>query len=113
MTKIDGKMLEALAAYSGPVTRCPPGKARGADLPKRKDRGQRWLHAHGDYVPSREKKAERRKKRMARAERDRIAKRNAFVRKRNGLGGPGKDDVERRRDGGVSLAASLKEESAK
>src|SRR6516225_12132535 len=81
MTKIDSEMLEALAAYSGPVTRCPPGKARGADLPKRKDRGQRWLHAHGDYVPSREKKAERRKKRMARAERDRIAKRNASVRK--------------------------------
>ena len=95
MTKIDGKMLEALAAYSGPVTRCPPGKARGADLPKRKDHGHRWLHAHGDDVPSRDKKAERRKKRMARAERDRIAKRNAFVRKRNGLSSPGKDDVER------------------
>jgi len=85
MTKIDSEMLKALAAYSGPVTRCPPGKARGADLPKRKDHGHRWLHAHGDDVPSRDKKAERRRQRMARAERERIAKRNAFVRKRNGL----------------------------
>ena len=107
MTKIDIEMLEALAAYSGPVKRCPPGKARGADLPKRKDRGQRWLHAHRDDVPSRDEKAVRRKQRMARAEREGIAKRNAFVRKRNGLSGHGKADVERCRDD-LSLAASLK-----
>jgi hypothetical protein len=86
MTKIATEMLKALAAYSGPVTRCRPGKARGADLPKRKDRGQQWLHAHRDDVPSRDKKAERRRQRMARAERARIAKRNASVRKRNGSG---------------------------
>ena len=84
MTKIETEMLEALAAYRGPVTKCPPGQARGADLPRKEDRTQRWLNGHrGDVL--RDEKAERRRKRMARAERERIAKRNASVRKRNGL----------------------------
>jgi hypothetical protein len=38
MTKIDPEMHKALAAYSGPVTRCRPRKARAADMPKREDR---------------------------------------------------------------------------
>jgi hypothetical protein len=46
---------------------------------------------------------------MARAERDRIAKQNAFVRKRNGLSGHQRADVERCRYDNLSLAASLKE----
>lgn len=87
MTKIEIEMLNALAAYSGPVTRCPPGKARGAEMPKGNDRAMQWLHAHRDDVPLRDEKAERRRWRMARAERARIAKRNALVRKRNRLSG--------------------------
>jgi hypothetical protein len=59
MTKIETQMRKILATYTGPVFRCPPGKARGAEMPKGKDRPQRWLN---------------------RAERARIAKRNAFVR---------------------------------
>jgi len=77
--------LKALAAYSCPVRRCRPGKARGADLPKKDDRAQQWLNAHRSDVPLRDKNAERRKRRMARAERERIEKRNASVRKRHGL----------------------------
>ena len=88
MTKIETEMLEALAAYSGPVTKCPPGKARGAQMPKREYRARQWLNGHRDDVPWRDEKAERRRKRMARAEQARIAKRNASVRKRNGLDAP-------------------------
>ena len=87
MIKIDSEMLEALAAYSGPVRRCRPGKARAADLPKKDDRAQQWLNTHHTDVPLRDGKAERRKRRMKRAERARIEKRNASVRKRNGQSG--------------------------
>lgn len=85
MTKIEIEMLNALATYNGAVTRCRPGKARGADLPNKEDRAKRWLNGHRDDVPVRDEKAERRGRRMARAERDRIARRNAGLRKRNGL----------------------------
>jgi hypothetical protein len=85
MTKIEIGMMRALAAYSGPVRRCRPGKARGADLPKKDDRAQRWLNAHGSNGPLRDKKAERRKRRLAQAERARIEERNTAVRKRNGF----------------------------
>jgi hypothetical protein len=85
MTKIETEMLNALAAYSGPIRRCLPGKARGADVPKKDDRAQQWLNGHRDDVPLRDETADRRRRRMARAERDRIVKRNAVVRKRNGL----------------------------
>jgi hypothetical protein len=81
MTKIDTETLKALVAYSGPVTRCRPGKARGSDLPKREDRAGQWLNAHRGGVALRDEKAERRRRRMARAERDRIEQRNAVVRK--------------------------------
>jgi hypothetical protein len=85
MTKIEIEMMRALAAYSGPVKRCRPGKARGADLPKKDDHAQQWLNGHRGKVPLRDKKAERRKRRMERAERERIEQRNAAVRKRSGL----------------------------
>jgi hypothetical protein len=83
MTKIETEMLKALASYSGPVTKCPPGKARGADLPRKENRTQQWLNGHRGDVPLRDEKAERRRKRMARAERARIARRKASVLKRN------------------------------
>jgi hypothetical protein len=88
--KIEIEMMRALAAYSGPVKRCRPGKARGADLPKKDDRTQRWLNAHRREAPLRDGKAERRKRRMERAERERIMKRNELVRKRNCLDAPRK-----------------------
>ena len=85
MTKVDTELMKAVAAYSGPVTRFRPGKARGAEMPRKEDRAKRWLNAHRDDVPLRDEKAERRRRRMVRAERDRIAKRNAAMCKRNGL----------------------------
>ena len=85
MTKIETEMLKALAGYSGAVTKCPPGRARGADPPRKEDRAQRWLNEHRGDVPLQNEKAERRRKRMERAERMRIGKRNASVQKRNGI----------------------------
>jgi hypothetical protein len=60
MAKIEIEMMKALAAYSGPVRRCRPGKARAADLPKKDDRAQQWLNTHHTDVPLRDGKAERR-----------------------------------------------------
>ena len=97
MTKIENEMGNALAAYSGPVKQCRPGKARGADLPKKDDRAQQWLNAHRSDAPVRDKNAERRKRRMEGAERDRIAKRNALVRKRKGRTAPEQTPIERGR----------------
>jgi hypothetical protein len=88
MTKIETEMIAALAAHSGRVTQCRPGKARGAQMPKKEDRATQWLNGHRANVPSRDEKAERRKRRMARAEQDRIAKRNASVRKSSRDGTP-------------------------
>jgi hypothetical protein len=109
MTKIEIEMMRALAAYSGPVKRCRPGKARGADLPKEEDRAQRWLNGHRGKVPLRDSKAERRKRRMERAERERITKGNALVKKRKGLIGNGRTDVEPCHEAGPRLDTSLKE----
>ena len=88
MTKIEIEMMKAIAAYSGPVKRCRPGKARAADPPKKHDRAQQWLNGHGGNLPLRDKTAERRKLRVERAERERIEQRNTAVRKRNGLRAP-------------------------
>lgn len=79
MTKIKTEMLNAIESYCGPVTKCQAGKARGADPPKKEDRTQQWLNGHRSDVPFQEANAERRRKRMARAERMRIANRNASV----------------------------------
>jgi hypothetical protein len=83
MKKIETEILKASEGYSGPVTKCPPGKARGADLPRKEDRTQQWLNAHRGDLSFRDEKAERRRIRMARAEGARIARRNDAVRKRN------------------------------
>jgi hypothetical protein len=80
MTKIDTEMLNAVAAYSGLVTRCRPGKARAGEMPRKEDCAERWLNGHRNDVPLRDRKTVRRMRRMARAERQRIAKRNALVR---------------------------------
>ena len=80
--EIEIEMMKAIAAYPGPIKRYRPGKARGADLPRKDDRAQRWLNAHRRDAPIRDDKAERRKRRMERAERERITKRNALVKKR-------------------------------
>jgi hypothetical protein len=98
---IKGAMRKALAAYDGPVTRCRPGRARGKPgnprslsppLPTRPklnvkaerkfmevDKAARWLKRHANDRPVEDPKERRRRKRMARAQRKRIAARNAAL----------------------------------
>jgi hypothetical protein len=80
-TKIDESTTQAIAAYSAPVTQCPPGQARGKPV-KAMDGAARWLKEHHRDPVTPDPKAVRRRQRMQRAQRERIAKRNAAVRKR-------------------------------
>jgi len=67
------------------VAKCPAGKPRGKVVKSTKgDRADRWLSAHRNDFSIKDEKAERRRLRMARAERERIANRNAAIRKRIG-----------------------------
>jgi hypothetical protein len=61
MKIIDEQTRQAIAAYTGPVTRCPPGEPR-APKPVVKNAAVEWLIEHRDDVPS---KAKRRRMRMA------------------------------------------------
>jgi hypothetical protein len=83
-TKISEQMRTALAAYSGPITKHPAGKSRGKVVKfTKRDRADRWLSAQRKDVVK-DEKAKRRQLRMVRAQRERIAKRNAAIRKRIG-----------------------------
>jgi hypothetical protein len=74
--KTSEQIRQAIAAYGGPVTRCPPGEAR-AKLVKGADDAKQWLKQHRNDEPVADPKEERRQMRMARMRRERIAKRNA------------------------------------
>ena len=74
--KTSEQMTKAIAAYSGPVTQCPPGEARAKPV-KVVDKAERWLEQHSNDV--KDPRAERRQMRMARAQRERIARRNAAI----------------------------------
>ena len=78
------QMRQAIAIYAGPVTRCPPGKARAPAEKKTvvRNASVEWLKQNRNARPIRDKKAERRKIRMAHAQQQRIAKRNAALLKR-------------------------------
>ena len=40
-------LQKAVNAYTGPITKCPPGKARARNVkPKATDRADQWLKAH-------------------------------------------------------------------
>src|ERR1700674_4078216 len=85
MTKIDQKMRKALADYTGPVTRCPPGLARApAKYAAVTNDAVEWLKQHRAEKPTKDAKAERKRLRRARALQERIAMRNAAVRKQIG-----------------------------
>jgi hypothetical protein len=76
-------MLEAIAAYTGPVTICSPGEARAADEPVvAPDRAARWLKGHRSDRPTVDAKAKRARMRLARQRNERIAKNNAPLLKR-------------------------------
>jgi hypothetical protein len=77
------QIRQAIAAYAGPVTRCPCGKPRApAEKPMVRNASVEWLKQNRDAQPIRDKKAERRKKRIAHAQQQRITKRNAALFKR-------------------------------
>lgn len=75
----DNETMKALAAYSGKVTRYPPGKARG-DKPIKPKAGCDGAAASWQ-VPPPDQDKQRRRRRIERARRQRIAKRNAMIRK--------------------------------
>jgi hypothetical protein len=79
MKKTDEATGHALATYTGPVTRYPAGKARG-DKPISAKVGPD-LSAAGWQVPPPDEAERRRRRRMVRAKRQRIAERNAAIRK--------------------------------
>ena len=79
------QMRQAIENYAGPVTRCPPGKARApTEVAVFKNESVEWLKQNRSAQPVRDKKAMRRKMRVARAKQQRIAKRNAALLKRAG-----------------------------
>ena len=79
------QMRQAIRNYVGPVTECPPGKARAqVEVVVFKNKSVEWLKQNRNAQPVRNKKAMRRKMRMARAQQQRIAKRNAAVLSRVG-----------------------------
>jgi hypothetical protein len=87
------QMRQAITNYAGPMTECPPGKARAPAEPAvLKNESVEWLKQNRRAQPVRDKKAIRRKMRMARAMRQRIAKRNAAV--LNRVGGSRKVGLE-------------------
>jgi len=92
------KMRRAIANYAGPVTQCPPGKARAPTKKKVVTNASvEWLQQNRSARPIRDKKAVRRKIRIAHAQQQRIKKRNAALFKRiNGKCGdqPRRDDRE-------------------
>jgi hypothetical protein len=84
-TKISEQMRTALAAYTGPITKYPAGKPLGkvVNFTKR-DEADHFLSVHRSDTPIRDERAERRRLRLARAQRERIANGNAAIRKRIG-----------------------------
>lgn len=72
--RVDEPSAEAIAAYAGPITICPPGRAR-APKPT-PSRAAVWLNEHRGDRPPPNQKQKRRRERMARQKRERIAARN-------------------------------------
>jgi hypothetical protein len=79
------EMMKAVASYTGPVTRCRPGRARApAKKALAMNGAVEWLKQHRADQPTKDPEADRKRLRRARAQRERVARRNAAVRKRVG-----------------------------
>jgi hypothetical protein len=76
--EISKAMADAVAAFTGPVTRCRPGMARGQGS-KPKNEAVRWLIEHRDNPAIADPKARRRHLRKHHAKQQRIAERNAPI----------------------------------
>lgn len=77
--RIAEEMRRAISAYSGPVTKCPPGEASAA-YTKKTNPAIEYLKAHRDDPP--DAAAEARRHRVARMKRQRISKHNAPIMRR-------------------------------
>ena len=83
---ISEQMRMALATYTGSITKCPAGKPRGKGVKfAKRNRNDRWLNGHRNDVAEKDMRAERRQLRMTRAQRERIAIRNAAIKRRIGI----------------------------
>lgn len=87
MNEADEKVIEqmrrAIEDYAGPVTRCPPGKARApAKEPLVKNKAVEFLMQNHSIRPIRNPKDRRRQIQMVRSQQQRIAKHNAPLLKR-------------------------------
>jgi len=71
--RIDDDMHRAISAYTGPVTKCPPGTANASTVKKLTEAGL-YLKEHHNDPP--DAAAEARRRRVVRAKRERIAKHN-------------------------------------
>jgi hypothetical protein len=76
--KITEQMRQALAAYTGPVTKCRSGNARApSETVAGRNASVEWLRQNRHVRPVVDQKAVRRETRKARAQQQRIADRNA------------------------------------
>jgi hypothetical protein len=46
MMKHDETIKALIAAYTGPIKNCRPGRARAPEAPKKRDRAGKWLGRH-------------------------------------------------------------------
>jgi hypothetical protein len=83
--KIGEQMRTTLEKFTGPVTKYPAGKPRAKKVKfAKRDDADRWLNRHRNDVVIEDERSKRRRLRIERAQRERIAERNALVRKRIG-----------------------------
>ena len=83
MSKIELEMMNLIAAYTGPMTQCRTGQARApAEQTPMVNKAVEWLKQHRKDKPIKDAKAERKRLRRARSQKERIAKRNAAIRMR-------------------------------
>ena len=81
--KMVEEMCRAISAYTGRVSRCRPGRARApVNAQVVTNKGEKWIKQNGGARAAKNPRAERRQMRMARAEQQRIAERNALLLKR-------------------------------
>jgi hypothetical protein len=83
MSKVDPEMLKLVAAYTGPITPCRPGRARAPleHIPV-PSKTATFLKEHRADKGVKDVKAARKRQERARAQRERIAQRNAAIRRR-------------------------------
>jgi hypothetical protein len=81
--EITKAMADAIAVYTGVVTHCRPGKARGRRITP-KNKAVQWLIEHRGAQAIADPKGQRRRRRKHYAQQQRIAERNAPILERIG-----------------------------